>query len=197
MLKQNEEVIPLASLLRTRDVLPNGIIRASWTLYQPHALVWNHAFWNSKANFAKRNGCRNQEYSTMSMGSHHPLFFLEQWQAFLKLLCSHNFQGSDVDSAVLPLVPMFHTETYNKPGQSDLGLHQRSFSHRTVSEKKALTQISQMYPSKVLLPKKVNVTKQTRFAQHCVAAASQLLTPQQTGALKNAGMQRSCVLLCT
>ena len=35
----------------------------------------------------------------------------------------------------------------------------------------------------------VNVTKQTRLAQHCVAAASQLLTPQQTGALKNAGMQ--------
>ena len=29
-----------------------------------------------------------------------------------------------------------------------------------------------------------------RFAQHCVAAASQLLTPQQTSALKNAGMQR-------
>ena len=28
-----------------------------------------------------------------------------------------------------------------------------------------------------------------RFAQHCVAAASQLLTLQQTGALKNAGMQ--------
>ena len=29
-----------------------------------------------------------------------------------------------------------------------------------------------------------------RFAQHCVAAPSQLLTPQQTSALKNAGMQR-------
>ena len=48
---------------------------------------------------------------------------------------------------------------------------------------------------KMLLPKKVNVTKQTRFAQHCVAAASQLLTPQQTGALKNAGMQNIFALL--
>ena len=28
-----------------------------------------------------------------------------------------------------------------------------------------------------------------RFAQQCVAAASQMLTLQQTGALKNAGMQ--------
>ena len=41
--------------------------------------------------------------------------FLEQWKAFLKLLSSHNFQGSDVDSVVLPLVPMFHTGTYNLP----------------------------------------------------------------------------------
>ena len=59
LLRQNGEVIPLAPLLRTRDTLPNGIIRASWTLYQPHALVWNYAFWNSKANFAKKNGCWN------------------------------------------------------------------------------------------------------------------------------------------
>ena len=41
----------------------------------------------------------------------------------------------------------------------------------------------------MLLPKKVKVTKDMRFAQHCAAAASQLLTPQQTSALKNAGMQ--------
>ena len=33
---------PLRPLLRARDTLPNGIIRASWTLYQPHALVWNY-----------------------------------------------------------------------------------------------------------------------------------------------------------
>ena len=72
----------------------------------------------------------------------------------------------------------------NKPGQPDLGLHQRSFSHGAVSGKKAFPQISQIHPSTVLLPKKVNVTKQMRFAQHCVAAASQMLTPQQTGALK-------------
>ena len=326
LLRQNEEVIPLAPLLRTRDTLPNGIIRASWTLYQPHALVWNYAFWNSKANFAKKMAVGIKNIPQCQWEAIIPPPFLEQWKAFLKLLSSHNFQGSDVDSVVLPLVPMFHTGTYNlpfrilkeieviqlsglkdfwnnvslsdvelvpetllrnmcgncfhpdlissalgsnaflkswakgevegtsklvmnqaeayavfselcgqiekeakkrqckklqldktlppyevlentyvatsvpnskiarnqennKPGQPDLGLHQRSFSHGTVSEKKALPQISQIYPSKVLLPKKVNVTKQTRFAQHCVAAASQLLTPQQTGALKNAGMQ--------
>ena len=48
LLKLTGEVIPLAPLLRTRDVLPNGVIRASWTLYQPHALIWNYEFWNGK-----------------------------------------------------------------------------------------------------------------------------------------------------
>ena len=75
-------------------------------------------------------------------------------------------------------------------GQPDLGLHQRSGSHGTVPEKKVLPHVSQIHPSIVLLPKRVKVTKEMRFAQHCVAAASQLLTPQQTGALKDAGMQR-------
>ena len=253
--------------------------------------------------------------------------FLEQWKAFLGLLSCHNFQGSDVDAIVLPLIPMFHTEAYNlpfrilreqeviqlsglqdfwnnvslsdvelvpetllrnvcgncfhpdligsalgsnavlkswvkgelegpsklvmnqaeayavfsnlceqiekeatqrqckklqldktlppyevlqdtckaasevknkdiknngsvKPGQPGLGLHQRSFSEGAVSEKNVLPQVSQIHPSVVLLPKKVKVTKETRFAQHCAAAASQLLTPQQMRALKNAGMQR-------
>ena len=73
-----------------------------------------------------------------------------------------------------------------KPGQPGLGLHQRSFRKGAASEKKALPQVSQIHPSGVLLSKKVKVTKEMRFAQHCVAAASQLLTPQQTSALKNA-----------
>ena len=53
-----------------------------------------------------------------------------------------------------------------------------------------LPQVSQIHPSTVLFPKKVKVTKEMRFVQHCVAAASQLLTPQQTSALKDAEMQR-------
>ena len=52
LLRPNGDIIPLAPLLRTRDTLPNGIIRASWTLYQPHALVWDYAYWNGKDVFA-------------------------------------------------------------------------------------------------------------------------------------------------
>ena len=326
LLRQNGEMIPLAPLLRTRDTLPNGIIRASWTLYQPHALVWNYAYWNGKANFAQKMAVGTKNIPQCQWEAIIPPPFLEQWKAFLELLSSHNFQGSDVDAIVLPLVPMFHTGAYNlpfrilkekeviqlsglqdfwnnvslsdvelvpetllrnvcgncfhpdlissalgsntvlkswvkgevegsskqvmnqteayavfsklceqiekeakkrrfnklqldktlppyevlnntsaatsvlnikhtsnngfgKPGQPGLGLHQRSFSHGAVSEKKVLPQVSHIHPSTVLLPKKVKVTKEMRFAQHCVAAASQLLTPQQTSALKNAGMQ--------
>ena len=329
LLRQNGDMIPLAPLLRTRDTLPNGIIRASWTLYQPHALVWNYAYWNGKANFAKKMAVGTKNIPQCQWESIIPPPFLEQWKAFLELLNSHNFQGNDVDAIVLPLVPMFHTEAYNLPfrilkeqeviqlsglqdfwnnvslsdaelvpetllrnvcgncfhpdlissalgnntvlkswvkgevegpskqvmnqteahavfselceqiekeskkrgrckklqldktlppyevlqntsaitsepnirytknngsgkptGQPGLGLHQRSFSHGAVPEKKVLPQVSQIHPSTVLLPKKVKVTKEMRFAQHCVAAASQLLTPQQTSALKDAGMQR-------
>ena len=323
LLRQNGDTIPLAPLLRTRDTLPNGIIRASWTLYQPHALVWNYAYWNGKANFAKQMAVGTKNIPQSQWESIIPPPFLEQWKAFLELLSSHNFQGKDVDAIVLPLVPMFHTEAYNLPfrilkeqeviqlsglqdfwnnvslsdvelvpetllrnicgncfhpdlissalgnnavlkswvkgevegpskqvmnqaeadavfsdlcgqiekesqkrgrgkklqldktlppyevlentsantsepnntytkynragkpaGQPGSGLHQRSLSHVAVSEKKVLPQVSQIHPSAVLLPKKVKVTKEMRFAQHCVAAASQLLTPQQNERLK-------------
>ena len=95
-------------------------------------------------------------------------------------------------SAITPVpnTKQIKNNEFGKPGQPDLGLHQRSFSHGAVFEKKVPPQVSQIHPSTVVLPKKIKVTKDVRFAQHCVAAASQLLTPQQTSALKTAGMQR-------
>ena len=102
-------------LLRTRDVLPNGVIRASWTLYQPHALVWNYEYWNGKYNFARKMAVGTKNIPQCQWEAIVPPPFLEQWKAFLELLSSHNFQGSDVDAKVLPLVPMFHTGVYNLP----------------------------------------------------------------------------------
>ena len=77
-------------------------------------------------------------------------------------------------SAITPVpnTKQIKNNEFGKPGQPDLELHQRSFSHGAVSEKKAPPQVSQIHPSTVVLPKKVKVTKQVRFAQHCVAAAS-------------------------
>ena len=56
LIDQAGKCTPFAPLLRTREALPYGIIRASWTLYQLHALVWNYAFWNGRINFGK--ACR-------------------------------------------------------------------------------------------------------------------------------------------
>ena len=115
LLRQNGETVAFAPLLRVRDTLPNGIIRASWTLYQPHALVWNYDFWNGKANFAKHMAVGTKNIPQCQWEVIIPPPFLDQWKGFLKLLSSHNFQGSDVDTIVLPLVPMFHTGAYDLP----------------------------------------------------------------------------------
>ncbi len=48
LVDQNGNNVPFAPLLRTRETLPYGMLRSSWTLYQPHALVWNYAFWNGR-----------------------------------------------------------------------------------------------------------------------------------------------------
>ena len=45
--------VSFAPLLRARESLPFGMLRASWTLYQPHALVWDYGYRNGKASFAK------------------------------------------------------------------------------------------------------------------------------------------------
>ena len=329
LLRPNGDTIPFAPLLRTRDTLPNGIIRASWTLYQPHALVWDYAYWNGKTNFATKMAVGIKNIPQCQWESIIPPPFLEQWKAFLELLSSHNVQGNEVDAIVLPLIPMFHAEAYNLPlrilkeqeviqlnglqdfwnhvslsdaelvpeallrnvcgncfhpdlissalgsntilrswaigevegpsrqvmnqteahavfselceqieresqkkgrckklqldktlppyevlqntgattagpntngtkkngsckpiGQPALGLHHSSARHGSFSDKMVLPSVSYIHPSTVLLPKKVRVTKEMRFAQHCIAAASQLLTPQQTNALKDVGMQK-------
>ena len=46
LIDQDGNNVPFAPLLRTREVLPYGMLRSSWTLYQPHALVWDYSYWN-------------------------------------------------------------------------------------------------------------------------------------------------------
>lgn len=50
------QTLPLAPLLRVREVLAHGILHASWTLYQPHALVWDYSFWQFRENFGRLAG---------------------------------------------------------------------------------------------------------------------------------------------
>ena len=53
LVDRDGQALPFAPLLRIRDVLSYGILGASWTLYQPHALVWDYSFWQGKLNFGK------------------------------------------------------------------------------------------------------------------------------------------------
>ena len=45
------KTIAFAPLLRTRKTMNYGICHSSWTLYQPHALVWDYSFWGGKDAF--------------------------------------------------------------------------------------------------------------------------------------------------
>ena len=45
------KTIAFAPLLRTRKTMNYGVCHSPWTLYQPHALVWDYSFWGGKDAF--------------------------------------------------------------------------------------------------------------------------------------------------
>ena len=52
LLDHKGHIIAFPPLLRTREVHKFGICHSSWTLYQPHALVWDYNFWGGKEAFS-------------------------------------------------------------------------------------------------------------------------------------------------
>ena len=106
---------PFAPLLRTREVLPYGIIRASWTLYQPHALVWNYAFWNGRINFGKACRLGANKIPHLKWEQIVPPPFLKAWFRFLRLCENRNMQGNEIDEALAPLLPLFHCDNFCLP----------------------------------------------------------------------------------
>ena len=75
-------------------MLPYGIIRASWTLYQPHALVWNYAFWNGQINFGKACRLGANKIPHLKWEQIVPPPFLKAWFRFLRLCENRNMQGN-------------------------------------------------------------------------------------------------------
>ena len=331
LLRENGDWTPFAPLLRARDTLPHGIVRASWTLYQPHALVWDYDYWKGKDSFARSLAVGGNNIPQCRWETIIPPPFLEHWKAFLQLLGNGNFQGREVDALVTKMIPMFHTEAFHLPlrilkehevlqlsglygfwenvsltdaellsetftrnvcgncfhpdlvssalgndttlrewvkgtvegpatyvmSQSEAhgvfstlcdqiekeakkkgclkGLHldktlppyevfqvkkalfggedaksnkppmQQHLAGQPATgfpqppppllkepplQRKSQLNDTNIHPAPVLLPRKVRVTREARFVQHCIAAAAQLLTPQQTLALKEVGMER-------
>ena len=115
LIDQAGKCIPFAPLLRTREVLPYGIIRASWTLYQPHALVWNYAFWDGRINFGKACRLGANKIPHLKWEQIVPPPFLKAWFRFLQLCENRNMQGNEIDEALAPLLPLFHCDNYCLP----------------------------------------------------------------------------------
>ena len=90
LVDQSGNNIPFAPLLRTRETLPYGIIRSSWTLYQPHALVWNYAFWNGRLNFSKVCRLGANKIPHLKWEQIIPPPFLKAWFRFLQLCENRN-----------------------------------------------------------------------------------------------------------
>ena len=69
------KTVAFAPLLRTRKTMNYGICHSSWTLYQPHALVWDYSFWGGKEAFRHYwwlGKCRN-DWITTSNPKHYIL----------------------------------------------------------------------------------------------------------------------------
>ena len=115
LVDQSGNNISFAPLLRTREVLPYGMLRSSWTLYQPHALVWDYAYWNGKTSFGK--ACKLGPTRLPNLKWEHaiPPPFLKAWFKFLQICESRCVRGKDMDAIISPLLPLFHCQCYSIP----------------------------------------------------------------------------------
>ena len=115
LLSPEGRVIPFAPLLRTRKVLKYGVLHASWTLYQPHALVWDYAFWQEKEIF--RQICRpnSAKIPQFCWEKCLPPPFLDNWKSFISLLQRGDGTSAKFDEVIPPRLPIFECSTFHLP----------------------------------------------------------------------------------
>ena len=115
LVDQRGNNVSFAPLLRTREVLPYGMLRSSWTLYQPHALVWDYIFWNGKTSFGKACKLGPNRLPNLKWEQVVPPPFLKAWIKFLQVCESRSVRGNDMDAIISPLLPLFHCQCYSIP----------------------------------------------------------------------------------
>ena len=115
LLDQKCQIIAFAPLLRNRAVHKFGVCHSSWTLYQPHALVWDYSFWGSKEAFS--SACRIVSGKIPGLCSDRivPPPFLDHWKKFIQLLQRKGSHANDFDPLIGPLLPLFNCSTYKLP----------------------------------------------------------------------------------
>ncbi len=114
LLNQKRQIIPFAPPLRTREVHKFGICHSSWTLYQPHALVWDYSFWGGKDAFSSACRLISGKIPGLCWDRIIPPF-LDYWKNFLQLLQRKDTHAKDFDPLIGPLLPLFNCSTYNLP----------------------------------------------------------------------------------
>ena len=107
--------IPFAPLLRARTTLPYGIVCSSWTLYQPHALVWDYGYWGTRHDFGRQAGKLTNKIPNFQWERIIPPPFLQPWLAFLNHLLAKKGSGKDIDAEIGRLLPLFSCKNYHIP----------------------------------------------------------------------------------
>ena len=111
----NETTI-LAPLLRTRDYTASGALKLSWTAYQPHALLWDYAFFGGKRSFALLcQLTRDKKIPQLPWASIVPAHFLPVWRKFLAVICAAKSTSSIKDELIEQLAPIFHNPNITLP----------------------------------------------------------------------------------
>ena len=88
--------IPCAPLLRAPTTLRYGIVCSSWTLYQPHALVWDYGYSGTRQEFARQAGKLVNKLPNFQWERIIPPPFLQPWLSFIHLLSTKKGSGNDI-----------------------------------------------------------------------------------------------------
>ena len=103
------EDLPLAPLLRTRGFSSNGVLKLSWTGYQPSALLWDYSFFGGRKSFMLLSQMtEGTRVPNLTWASFIPAHFLPIWKSFLITLQTDRATTSKKDELIEQLVPIFH-----------------------------------------------------------------------------------------
>ena len=112
----NGEELPLAPLLRTRGTTNNGILKLSWTGYQPCALMWDYSFFGGKKSFRLLSQLsEGMKIPSLPWASIVPAHFLAVWRSFLVTIQSDKSSTAKKDQLVEQLAPIFHNPNIKVP----------------------------------------------------------------------------------
>ena len=112
----NGEELPIAPLLRTRGITNQGILKLSWTGYQPCALMWDYSFFGGKKSFRLLSQLtEGKKIPSLPWANIIPAHFLAVWRSFLITIQSDKSGATKKDQLVEQLVPLFHNPNIKVP----------------------------------------------------------------------------------